>query len=233
MLLLFPQKSLIFNFVEFICPNDPGTNIYPFVLLAILLATANWTRLDKYKRSSMSERDGKTLDDWQAVWQPHSKWLRTVLIARLRDEFVADEVLQEVALVAWRKRHQLSNPEKIEPWLYRIAIRQIHMLWRKQARLRTTSSIDSLTFETVDRQQRDPLAWLTSHEVHQQVRDAMAHLSNQDREILMLKHTEGWTYQQIAHRLGISIDKIIYRNTRACQRLRSLLQVVGHEWTNQ
>ncbi len=181
----------------------------------------------------MSKQHSKPPDDWQAVWQVHSKWLRTVLIARLRDEFTADEVLQEIAVIAWRKQHQLSQPEKIEPWLYRITIRQIHSLWRKQARSRQISSIEQLTYETADHRQADPLAWITSHEAHKQVRDALSQLPNQDREILMLKHTEGWTYQQIADRLGISIDKIIYRNSRACQRLRNQLQAVGHEWTNK
>ena len=174
-----------------------------------------------------------TPGNWQTVWQVHSKWLRTVLIARLRDESIAEELLQEVAVIAWRKREQLADPDKIGPWLYRIAIRQIQMLWRKQANSKRFSSLENLSQDTPDRQQTDPLNWLTSDEAHRLVRDALDRMSSQDREILMLKHTEEWTYQQIADRLGVSVDKIIYRNSRACQRLRIQLQAVGHEWTNK
>lgn len=168
--------------------------------------------------------------DWQAVWQANTKWLRTVLIARLRDAMVADELLQEVALVAWRKREQLTDPGKVAPWLYRIAIRQVQMFWRRQSSVRPIQHPETLTTETPDQRHHDPLSWLTSCEVHQQVRDAMSRLSNQDREILMLKHTEGWTYQQVADRLGVSVDKIIYRSSRARQRLRSQLADLEHEW---
>lgn len=180
----------------------------------------------------MNQSNGELNHRWQTVWQQHAKWLRTVLIARLRNESAADDVLQEVAVIAWQKRTQLLDPEKIEPWLYRIAIRQIQTLWRSRTAAKRQSAGDSLSCETFDRNQVDPLDWLTSEEAHQQVRAAMDQMSNQDREILMLKHTEGWTYQQIADRLGISVDKIIYRNTRACQRLRTQLASLKPEWTN-
>lgn len=174
-----------------------------------------------------------TPGNWQTAWQTHAKWLRTVLVARLRDESIADELLQEVAVIAWRKREQLVDSDKVGPWLYRIAIRQIQMLWRKQANSKRFASLDKLPLETADRHQSDPLNWLTSDEAHRLVREALDRMSCQDREILMLKHTEGWTYQQIADRLGISVDKIIYRNSRACQRLRNQLQAVENEWTSK
>ena len=146
----------------------------------------------------MNQQNGEANHRWQTVWQQHAKWLRTVLIARLRSESVADDVLQEVAVIAWQKRSQLLDPAKIEPWLYRIAIRQIQTLWRKRATAKRTSAVDPLSCETSDHKQVDPLEWLTVKEAHQRVRTAMDQMSNQDREILMLKHTQGWTYQQIA-----------------------------------
>ena len=180
----------------------------------------------------MNHPTGEPDSNWQAVWQVHARWLRTVLVARLRSEPMADEMLQEVAVIAWRKRDQLVDPKKMEPWLYRIAIRQVQTLWRKQANLQRQQPTDNLA-QATDHKQIDPLTWLTANEAHQQVRGALEQLSSQDREILMLKHTEGWTYQQIADRLGISVDKIIYRNTRACQRLRKRLAALENEWANK
>jgi RNA polymerase sigma-70 factor (ECF subfamily) len=169
--------------------------------------------------------------EWQAVWQQHSKWLRTVLLARLRDGLIVDELLQDVAVIAWRKREQLTDDSKIAPWLYRIAIRQIQMFWRKRSTVagRSQSLTDSQNNAT-DERQADPLDWITSREAHQQVRDAMGELSSQDREILMLKHTEDWTYQQISQHLGISMDKIVYRLNRARTRLRNKLSVLESDW---
>jgi len=170
-------------------------------------------------------------NEWQAVWQQHAKWLRTVLMARLRDGLIVDELLQDVAVIAWRKRDQLTDDSKIAPWLYRITIRQIQMFWRNRSR--TSGRWQSLTEShsaVCDERQSDPLDWITSSEVHQQVRDAMQKLSSQDREILMLKHTENWTYQQISQHLGISMDKIVYRLNRARMRLRSKLSILESDW---
>jgi RNA polymerase sigma-70 factor (ECF subfamily) len=55
-------------------------------------------------------------------------------------------------------------------------------------------------------------------------------LSAQDREILMLKHSERWTYREIAEYLGISADKVVYRLARARARLRQRLQATGDDW---
>ena len=178
------------------------------------------------------ESDGQSRH-WQAVWQQHSGWLRTVLVARLRDELVADEILQEVAVIAWRKREQLTDQEKMSPWLYRIAIRQVQMFWRKQATNATRWQTLNSNQHTPDQKQTDPLQWITSAEVHQQVRDAMRQLSSQDREILMLKHTEEWTYQQISSHLGVSMDKIVYRLGRARLRLRTKLASLENEWVSK
>ena len=57
----------------------------------------------------------------------HQGWLRTVLLARLRDVDVVDEVMQEVAIAVI---HQQSKSEPIEhpgPWLYRVALKQVLM----------------------------------------------------------------------------------------------------------
>ena len=162
-------------------------------------------------------------ESWQALWQQHTRWLRTVLVARLRDQLAADEVLQEVAVIAWQKHDQLADPNKAAPWLYRIAIRQTQMFWRSQKRdSRIRVGIDEAT-DTSDHRQNNPLEWILSQEAHDLVRKAMAELTPRDREILMLKHSEDWTYQQIADHIGISRDKVIYRLERARKRLRAQL----------
>ena len=164
---------------------------------------------------------------WQTVWQRHSGWLRTVLLARLRDPAIVDEVLQDVAVTAWRRLEQLEDPNKIEPWLYRIAIRRVLGIWREQKRAGRECELPD---HFPDTGCADPLEWMTSREIHGRVQEAMNELGQQDREILMLRHTEGWTYQQIAERIGMTIDKVIYRLARARKRLRQRLQLLEQHW---
>jgi RNA polymerase sigma-70 factor (ECF subfamily) len=159
---------------------------------------------------------------WESVWAKHVCWLRTVLRARLRNSLDADEVLQDVAVLVWRKRDQLKDQSRIEPWLYRIAISQVLMFWRKQKRGSANVEL-SQAIRKHDERVPDPAEWVCRDEAHQLVREAMKKLSAQDREILLLKHVELWTYQQISDRLGISYDKAIYRLSRARNHLRKKL----------
>ncbi len=169
--------------------------------------------------------------EWESVWAQHVCWLRTVLKARLRNSLDADEVLQDIAVLAWRKRGQLSHENRIEPWLYRIAISQVLMFWRKQKQTRQYVEISSQAELKEDGSVPDPAEWVCRNEAHELVRQAMRRLTPQDREILLLKHVEAWTYEQICDRLGISYDKVVYRVSRARNRLRSNLAVNELEGT--
>lgn len=170
--------------------------------------------------------------EWQLIWQEHAAWLRTVLRARVQDEGLADELLQDVNVAAWQRREQLCDQLKIGPWLYRIAIRRVLMYWRGNGRQRQRWDPWNTQFaeELTDKAQMDPLRWLANREIHEQVRSALAELAPQDREILMLKHAENWTYDQVARRLGMTTDKVIYRIARARNRLKQRLCAIECEW---
>ena len=69
----------------------------------------------------------------------------------------------------------------------------------------------------------DPLSWLLSDERQQLVRAAIERLPGRDAEILLLKYTEQWSYQQIADHLGIGHSAVESRLHRARARLRTEL----------
>lgn len=163
---------------------------------------------------------------WESVWKQHVCWLRTVLQARLRNSLDTDEVLQDVAVLAWRKRNQLNDQNRIEPWLYRIAINQVLMFWRKRRATRGHEELSSQTENQPDNGALTPADWVCRNEAHALVRQAMQNLSPKDREVLLLKHVEGWTYEQICDCLGITYDKVVYRVSRAKNRLRKQLALI-------
>ncbi len=69
----------------------------------------------------------------------------------------------------------------------------------------------------------EPLTWLLADERRRQVREAVKRLSPRDAEILLLKYTEEWNYNQLATRLGISHSAVETRLHRARARLRNEL----------
>jgi RNA polymerase sigma-70 factor (ECF subfamily) len=162
--------------------------------------------------------------DWHAALAEHNRWLRTVVYARVGQASAVEEVMQEVALAAVGQQAPLADPDKLAPWLYRLAIRQSLLYRRKQGRHRKLVAryVDRVRPTPFDREP-DPLEWLLADEREELVRRAMADMPPRDAEILMLKYSEQWTYQQLARHLGTSASAVESRLHRARERLRRQL----------
>jgi RNA polymerase sigma-70 factor (ECF subfamily) len=53
--------------------------------------------------------------------------------------------------------------------------------------------------------------------------EAMQHMDPPDRQLLLLKYTEGWGYQELAQHLGVSVKTVEYRLLKARKALRVAL----------
>ena len=169
--------------------------------------------------------------DWSEALAENGRWLRTVIYARVGERQAVDEVLQEVSLAAIRQQTPLEDRSKVAPWLYRTAVTQSLLYRRKAGRQRKLSDRYAETTQPteVDTRQIDPLGWLLADERRQLVRQALARLPRRDREILLLKYTEDWSYRQLAEHLGISESAVQARLHRARKRMRDLMERLEHD----
>ena len=71
-------------------------------------------------------------DFLRAALSEHSHWLRTVIRHRVGEPQAVDDVMQEVAVAVFRQRAPIRDPQRVAPWLYRIALRQ-SLMYRRQA----------------------------------------------------------------------------------------------------
>jgi RNA polymerase sigma-70 factor (ECF subfamily) len=167
--------------------------------------------------------------DWPSVLAEHDRWLRSVVCARVGEPQAIDEVMQEVSLAAVRQHAPLTDPSKVAPWLYRLAVRHSLLYRRKQGRKRKLVDRYAQRFQPseADNRQSDPLDWLLAKECRTQVREAMTRLAKRDAEILLLKYTEDWSYRSLAEHLGVSESAVETRLHRARQRLRTELAAVN------
>lgn len=166
--------------------------------------------------------------DWRAALADNQRWLRTIVLARLRDREAADDVMQEVALAAVKQSAPLRDPGKVSAWLYRLAIRQVLLFRRKCGRQRNLLGrfVQANPYHADEAIDADPLDWLLANERKQQIRLAMKQLPTRDAEILLLKYTQGWSYGEIAKHLGVSKTTVESRLHRARARLRRRLAPV-------
>ncbi len=165
-----------------------------------------------------------TTIDWQQALARHNRWLRTVVLARVGQAMAVDEVMQEVAMAAVRQQAPLADASKLAPWLYRLALTQALLYRRRQGRFRKLTNRYAQRVPPAEQdRQSDPLDWLLAVEQQKLVRQALGRMPRREAEILLLKYTENWTYEQLAQHLGASTSAIESRLHRARQRLRKEL----------
>jgi RNA polymerase sigma-70 factor (ECF subfamily) len=167
----------------------------------------------------------------------HGPWLRAVAIARLRGFEGADDVMQDVAMAAVRNWETLRTAANAKAWLYRLTVRAalMHRRTLGRARKRINEAIGTYTEkhgvseaarsreELGDAPAGDPLSGVLAGERHGQLRLAMARLPVKDVEMLLLKHVDDCSYQEIARRLGVTAGVVQMRLFRARQKLRSIM----------
>ena len=136
--------------------------------------------------------------------------------------------MQNIALAIVKHRAVLSEVNRIGAWLYQIAIRQVLMYRRTSGRRRKMlgrlEADHSSSSEPIS-----PLQSVIAAETQENVSRALSELSEIDRQILMLKYSEGWSYRQLAEHMGVQEDTIEYRLLRARKNLRQLLRQLGEE----
>lgn len=167
--------------------------------------------------------------DWEAALSEHDRWLRTIVRSRVGEAAAVDEVMQEVALAAVRQAAPLSDATKVGPWLYRLAVRQSLLYRRKIGRQKklTQRYTDKFRPTETDHRRPDPLSWILASERQKMIRIALDRLLPNDREILLLKYTESWSYHEIADHLGVSHSAVEARLHRARQRMKSELTALN------
>jgi RNA polymerase sigma-70 factor (ECF subfamily) len=163
--------------------------------------------------------------DWAAKLAEHDRWLRTIVLARLGERQAVDEVMQKVALAAVAQRAPLSDLARVGAWLYRLAVRQALLYRRRHGRQRKLIRAFAVTQagSRIPSHSPEPLNLLLRDERRTLVREAMERLPRRDREILLLKYTEDWSYRELALHLGASESAVEARLHRARQRLRQIM----------
>lgn len=160
----------------------------------------------------------------------HENWLRTTLLARLGNRDEVEEVMQEVAVAAANQSAKSEPVDRVGPWLYRVAMRQMMLFRRKAGRRRklVNNVVVAKQPTEEDPRTRSPLDFLVSQERQEEVRSAMVQMTERDRQLLMLKYVEGLSYGEIAKRVGVTASAVQSRLHRARALLRKeLLKTEG------
>ena len=162
------------------------------------------------------------------------------LDVRLRARVDASDVVQEVQIDAFRRLpdYVQRRPMPFRLWLRKTANERMLKIQRRHLGVgrRAVGREEPLPMESslvLGRQLlasgSTPSQHLDRSEVARRVREAVARLSETDREVLVMRNFEGLSNAEIGFLLGLDADSVSKRHGRALLRLRKLLLQDGLE----
>src|SRR5215470_6319345 len=132
-----------------------------------------------------------------------------------RDRAIAEDVVQETLLRAWRAMDELRDEKAARQWLLTIARREHARLYERK-RLPTVD-VDELI------EREEPLLAAPDESELEDVRRALFRLEDAYREPLVLQVLMGYSAEEIAQHMGIKVGAVLTRLFRARHQLRELL----------
>jgi len=140
-----------------------------------------------------------------------------VHIVRCRAE--AEDVVQEAFIQAYVKLQTFKHNSRFYTWLYRIAVNvSISHRRRKRIELSVEQGRDATGDEPLD-MAPSPSEPLELDERKQRLQRAMGRLTEEHRAIIVLRHMEEFSYEEIADILEISVGTVRSRLHRARAQL--------------
>ena len=156
-----------------------------------------------------------------------------VLVSRYRDRYGrfavhmlgnredAEEALQDTFVRAYRSLATCDDPARFGSWLFRILVNRCRTAGgRRQRRDRTFVRDETALMAAATDHEADRSAW------REEIDRALAQLDVDQREAFLMRHVEGLSYEEMSAATGAGVSALKMRVSRACDRLRGMLQEV-------
>lgn len=132
------------------------------------------------------------------------------------DEDNAEDIVEEAFLKAWQTISSGTIVENFNSYIYRSIRNECVNFLRRKNNFEDIDAIPEISEEAIDTSIRDARIW-----------KAIDGLPEKCREIFLMSKRDGFSNQEIADELGISIKTVKNQMTKALSRLREALSQ-GH-----
>jgi len=151
--------------------------------------------------------------------EAHSQDLYKYALWLCKDKNMAEDVMQEAFLRAWKSLDSLREAKAAKGWLFTIFRREhARQFERKQFQYKDVEEMDTIASESQMGYDDRPEAFA--------LRNALKRLPDDYREPLEMQVLGGFSCDEIANILDISSSAVMTRLFRARKKMR---QILGHE----
>jgi RNA polymerase sigma-70 factor (ECF subfamily) len=190
---------------------------------------STWTERDDAELVVASQAGNE--DAFAQLVQRHQRRVFNLVFRMLQQYEEANEVTQETFLAAWQGLPSFRGDARFSTWLYRIAynccLKQLEQRKRDKALQAAVQAEQIFQQESCDER---AAAELEAHERQALVREHLSQLPTKYRIVLVLRHLQELTYEEMAEILTMPIGTIKTHLFRARNLLKERLESFEREW---
>ena len=155
---------------------------------------------------------------YAALVRLHSDRLFSIAYRILRDQYLAEDALQQTLITVWDQLPRLRDPDRFDAWTYRLIVRASSAEARREKR---GSKVALLPDDADAAPAPDDYRVVVDRD---QLERGFRRLSPEQRAVLVLQHYEGLSLAEIADVRGIPGGTAASRVHYAARALRAALE---------
>jgi RNA polymerase sigma-70 factor (ECF subfamily) len=158
-----------------------------------------------------------------ALFRRHNSDVFNLAFRLTQSRDLATDVSQETWIRVWRGIESFRGEASFATWVYRITVNTAST-WRVRRSRHATVDLSVVAEPEVSDVKELPEQVAENTDLRARISRALAGLPPGLRTVVVMKDVYGWTHQEIAETLGISVTAAKVRLHRAHQRLQSRLR---------
>ena len=198
----------------------PGFGAAPDLHLADEIDTCRPFGREKARPMPLSHKF--RAEEFESAALPHLNDIHRTATRLLSDSTKAEDVVQEVYLVAWQSFHRFEPGTNCRAWLFKILFNVIHHYRRKWFNLRIVKESEELLEQTAAYSLPVP-----EHITDEDILAALAQVPADFRAVVLLADVEEFSYKEVAGILGVPIGTVMSRLSRGRKLLRERLPALA------
>jgi len=155
------------------------------------------------------------------IYERFYQRVRKFILASVKDETVADDLIQECFIRIQANLDSVRDPAKISSWIFRIAY---HLCQDHFRTLKKNSSHEEIHDGLVNLQDTPVQKRLEQSEMSRCVQDQLNLLPESARTVLIFADIMDLSHPEIAEILGLTVENVKVRVHRARKKLKAILE---------
>jgi RNA polymerase sigma-70 factor, ECF subfamily len=152
-----------------------------------------------------------------SIWNDFKSELLCFIKAKVKDEYAAEDILQEVFIKVYNNINQLVDQSKLKSWLYKTTNNTIIDFYRTKKQ--NTLELD----EVGDVPAIEDSSENMNEEIAECIKSMLYELPDKYKEPLKLYEFKGMKHKEISEKLNISLSGSKTRIQRARNKLKEIL----------